>query len=410
MFFPVPGTWAAGNYEMWGRVGGHPDYVWDESGFPFVKSGASDGSAFVPTTPENWANPFFVDAEVAATAQAKHVENTLDAQWDLLFSSEAGVTVGDNQLLGGEFAVDKFYVTGGNSAGEPNQVYVLNADGTLNFQFDQWSSAGWGWRDLAYDGTYLYGSDDYTVDAFDLTGAAVPAMNISGPYSPCRALAYDPVTDHFWTASFSSPLYEFDRSGNVIWSGSTGLTAVYGAAWDDAAPDGPWLWLHDQTGGCVIHQFDPINHTLTGVSYTLPILPGSTSQMAGGLFFTEEFDPAFFTIGGVTQGTPEDQVFILEMYDQGPPTQYNVIVELTYQSGSPVPAGGGNLYFDVYVENQDTQAADFDAWLDVEYEGGAPSTMVLRSFTNYQPDELPAWLDDQPSQHVLPGSGHLGCG
>jgi hypothetical protein len=58
MFFPVPGTWAAGNYEMWGRVGGHPDYVWDESGFPFVKSGASDGSAFVPWVPAGLVNPF----------------------------------------------------------------------------------------------------------------------------------------------------------------------------------------------------------------------------------------------------------------------------------------------------------------------------------------------------------------
>ena len=140
---------------------------------------------------------FGQDADMSPTYDPNYVHPGMDPQWDLLFNSEAGATVGDNQLLGGEFAVDKFYVTGGNSGGEPNKVYVLNADATLNFQFDQWSTAGWGWRDLAYDGSYLYGSDDYTIDAFDLLGASQPTMNINGPYNPCRALAYDPVLDHF---------------------------------------------------------------------------------------------------------------------------------------------------------------------------------------------------------------------
>jgi hypothetical protein len=70
-----------------------------------------------------------------------------------------------------------------------------------------------------------------------------------------------------------------------------------------------------------------------------------------------------------------------------------VIVELTYVSGSPVPAEGGNLYFDVYVENADPDPQDFDAWLDVEYEGGPPTTVVLRSFTNY----LSGWTINRPN-------------
>ncbi len=60
-------------------------------------------------------------------------------------------------------------------------------------------------------------------------------------------------------------------------------------------------------------------------------------------------------------------------------------VQLTYQSGSPVPAGGGNIYFDIYVENVGASAVNFDAWLAVEYEGNQPTTVVLRSFANYQP-------------------------
>jgi hypothetical protein len=245
----------------------------------------------------------------------------VDDQWDLLLSADVGGLTADNQLLGGEFADGQFYITSGAGT-DPNVVYMVSADGlTLNGQFDQWSSPGWGWRDLAYDGTYMYGSDDLVVDAFDLGGNPVPGSNINGPYSPCRALAYDPVLDHFWTASFSSPLYEFDRTGAVIWSGSTGLSGVYGAAWDDGAPDGPWLWIFDQSGTpqTSVHQFNPVTHTMTGFSYQVPLLPTSTDQLAGGLFFTDEWDPSYYVLGGVTQGTPNDMVFVLEMYDAANP-------------------------------------------------------------------------------------------
>jgi len=56
--FPVPAGYAAGDYMLYGRVGEHPDSVWDESGFPFVKSGNNDGTAFIPSIPLNLDDPF----------------------------------------------------------------------------------------------------------------------------------------------------------------------------------------------------------------------------------------------------------------------------------------------------------------------------------------------------------------
>ncbi|MBU0518044.1 T9SS type A sorting domain-containing protein, partial [bacterium] len=75
----------------------------------------------------------------------------------------------------------------------------------------------------------------------------------------------------------------------------------------------------------------------------------------------------------------------------GTPTA--VTIDLTYLSGSPVPAGGGNIYFDVYAENVSASPQDFDAWLEMAYEGGPPTTVVLRSFTNYQP----GWSINRPN-------------
>ncbi len=79
----------------------------------------------------------------------------------------------------------------------------------------------------------------------------------------------------------------------------------------------------------------------------------------------------------------------------------DLVIELTYVSGSPVPASGGNLDFGVFVENQDNTALDFDAWLDIAYEGGAPTTVVQRSFTDFQP----GWQINRPDAFFpVPGS------
>ncbi len=76
-------------------------------------------------------------------------------------------------------------------------------------------------------------------------------------------------------------------------------------------------------------------------------------------------------------------------------------LDLTYNSGSPVPAGGGNLGFGVYLANSGTATLDFDAWIDIVYNQGAPTTVVQRSFTNYQP----GWAVNRPDMFFpIPGS------
>jgi hypothetical protein len=329
---------------------------------------------------------------MAGPLQAQKMDTALtDEQWDLLLSSEAGLTCGDTQLMGIEFAGGFFFVAGGNSGGDPNKIYILNPDGSYFGEFDQDSATDAGFSGLAFDGTYFYGCEDNVIKAFDLTGNPIPEMNITIPFIYCEAITYDPEVDHFYILS-TGELFEIDREGTatyipMAYVGATGL------AWDDGAPDGPWMWMFCQFGNpqTVIRQFNPLTQSLTGLSYTVPLLPGSTAQVSADLFFTGEWDEDVFVVGGITQGTPNDQLFVLEMYPQSTTTP-NVDVELTYVSGSPVPPGGGNIVFDVWVENLESQALDFDAWLESSYEGGAPTTLVQRSFTNY----LPGWTINRP--------------
>ena len=63
-------------------------------------------------------------------------------------------------------------------------------------------------------------------------------------------------------------------------------------------------------------------------------------------------------------------------FHQGTP---DVLIDLTYLSGSPIPASGGTLYFNILLENQSTAVLDFDGWLEISYEGGAPVTVLRHS-------------------------------
>jgi len=79
----------------------------------------------------------------------------------------------------------------------------------------------------------------------------------------------------------------------------------------------------------------------------------------------------------------------------GAPPVGEVSVDLTYISGSPVPAGGGNLVFDIYALNYGSVPLNYDAWLAIEYEGGPPTTVVLRNLVNFQP----GWAINRPATY-----------
>jgi hypothetical protein len=52
------GSYAAGNYEFFARVGVHPGDVWAEDSFPFTKSGNDAVAGFVPFVPDGVPDPF----------------------------------------------------------------------------------------------------------------------------------------------------------------------------------------------------------------------------------------------------------------------------------------------------------------------------------------------------------------
>lgn len=235
----------------------------------------------------------------------------------------------DYQILGVETFSDTIYLTGGNSGADPNKIHVwTRTGGTCHYQYsvDQASLAGWGWRDLACDGQYLYASDSYVLAAFTVSPAGVTVNGTASitvnsaqmpTLNPVRAVCYDPNNDWFWAANFSNPIYAFDRSGNMMAGPYTNIGPAYGMAYDNDSPGGPWIWVYVQDSSNV-YQFNPSTGTFTGVSYSGwgDDDPG-VSGIAGGLCVLEG-DPSKgnVTLLGVSQivSPNPDEIFAMEIY------------------------------------------------------------------------------------------------
>lgn len=237
---------------------------------------------------------------------------------DILFEYHLENETGDNQMLGVEFDGTYFWSTGGGGGADPNKLYKFDSTGTLLATFDQpGHSTGWGWRDLTFDGTYLYASVDAFVDQIDPATGNYTGTSLPGPENPNRALAYDPATDHFWTANFRSQIYEFARDGTVI-NAFAQPYPIYGLAWDDVSPDGPWLWVHDQeddTVGSRVHvrQFDPVAGVYTGVEYN-GVFHVYPDDIAGGAAFYDDGGTGVFV--GLSQNSP-DLIYGMDVTSSG---------------------------------------------------------------------------------------------
>ena len=278
---------------------GGPAVSWEifeqDGGYQPLKLGS-------PRSPES--SPF------ADTAPIKRQILSPVALGDELFRVDMEAVTGHSCLLGVEFAMGDYWVTSGGqwTCADPNFLFQIDTSGHVVNSWDQNTTpADFGWRDLAFDGSYLYASDSDVIVQIDPATGATTGVTIPAPTNPARALAYDPATDHFWTANFSSSIWEFDRSGAVINTFPNSLT-VYGAAWDVLSRGGPylWVWSQDGTPAVLATRIDPTNGQQTGVAFQGSSVSGDDA--AGGATITPDLVPGRLALVGLHQATPDNVV------------------------------------------------------------------------------------------------------
>lgn len=168
-------------------------------------------------------------------------------QGDTLMTFNAGILTPtpDRALMGVEFAEGYFWVTGADPDDTyQHKLYKISADGQTLVDYYTYPFGFASWKDMCYDGEFLYVADIDTIRQIDLSNGQPTGVKIPGPIYYQSGLAYDPSTDHFWVSGDGNLIYEINRQGDVVRTLSflNDLPAA-GLAWDVWTAGGPYLWI-----------------------------------------------------------------------------------------------------------------------------------------------------------------------
>ena len=178
--------------------------------------------------------------------------------------------------------------------------------------------------DITYDGRYFYGSD-WSNRLFQLdfdNRRIVRIITVKDqPDLRITHCSYDPDRKGFWVGSFTTIGF-IDMNGKVLSRFSNISTdvsvSIYGSAYDNVSPGGPYLWLSDMTAESseqidkvLIRQFNTAKRALTDVKHSLTDAPGYVlgSQNTGqnyvcGIFASTDITPGKLTLLGSLNQMP----------------------------------------------------------------------------------------------------------
>ncbi len=219
-------------------------------------------------------------------------------------------------IYGSEFDGQYFYLTRWNAP----KIFRVNKAGTQIDSFDVTGLPSGGFRDLAFDGQYLYGSNNSTtVYRIDRTTFAATAV-FTSPVA-VRGISYDPNQDAFWVANWSTDIVLVSRTGATLYTipaSQHGFTGMSGNAYDIWSPGGPYLWIFSggtATDPKVLWKINPNNGQRIDSIDITDILPAGS--IGGGLWITDQFAEGTITLGGSSQAVPH-RLFGFQIHQLGP--------------------------------------------------------------------------------------------
>jgi len=232
-------------------------------------------------------------------AEKKTVQNKFSPKsngiWDVQFAHN--VTIGSGIETDGSH----FYVSQWNL----DSIFVFNLNGTAAGKFKLPVT---GIRDLAYDGTYFYGSDaSNIIYKMNFNTYQIADSIVCPSYINVRHIAYDNVNNAFWVGDWDSDIYLVNQSGTVINTISAidhELYGMYGSAFDNTTAGGPYLWVFDQGGyGCDIVMIKISTGKQTGIIHDCSgdVASDLLEPIAGGLFIHPDLVSGTVTLGGIIQ-------------------------------------------------------------------------------------------------------------
>ncbi len=291
---PIEFTWTSGYLYPPRNLG--DEYVYGTNEIPLMWNPTmTEASTMMAFDRSTYVPGETVAANLEGNASTATYSGSRDL-WDIFYGFQMEGPSGLTGLAGAETDGEFIYAPVWSS----NNIVKFATDGTFIETFTIPGVSGL--RDLAFDGTYMYGAAAATtVWEMDFTNQTL-ISTISAP-TACRAIAYDEDADGFWANNWDTDLTLFDRSGAIL-NTISGPPSIYGLAYDGATDGGPFLWLFEGTssgGGCWVSQMDIATGSLTGVMHSVSDDFGSAG-IAGGLYFDGDIVSGKWTLGGTMQG------------------------------------------------------------------------------------------------------------
>lgn len=310
---------------------------------------------------------------------------------DTLGAFNAGILTPtpDRGLAGVEFAEGYFWITGFDPDDSyQHKLYKISADGQTLVDYYEYGPEVAAWKDLAYDGEFLYVADIELIRQINMETGEETGVTIEGQEYYQSGLAYDQATDHFWVSGDGNIIYEIDRLGNVINSVAFGpdLLAA-GLAWDAFSEGGPylWIWSMKYTSDDVrpkAFQMNPATGLLTGNTFEgvlmHPQAPYAADYSLGATITDELYEGKVALVGlhGSSYEQNNDQLDWVVSYDldpegtgiPGPVIEVNptsIINDLLY---------GDTLDIPVFISNL-SDSYPLDWYATLEYPGS--DTMAI---------------------------------
>ena len=232
--------------------------------------------------------------------------------WDIRGEANVEQIVEDDMLNGIVFADGRFFVTGGNNGDDVNKIYVLNPEGELIEQFDQFAESRYGMRDLAWDGELIWGADEGVLFSFTTEGELMSTIESEADID-CRSIAWDTEHELLWVADISSEIFGINRDGELVETFERPEELrIYGLAYWTDDPDGYPLYVFGR-GEETDLDVKKVNME-NGDIMLVRAINIEGSGRPGGIQISNEFDICSWVFIGLVQNPDRLAVWQLASY------------------------------------------------------------------------------------------------
>lgn len=228
--------------------------------------------------------------------------------------------VGDSahvdRLEGVAFGNEQIYVAGSRASGE-NYIWKFDRQGALIDSFHQVNSpnASRGYKDIEFDGTYLWGAGEDSVRRFDTTGNVVSAWRCRG-LNPTYNIAWDSDRQILWLSGTTSSIYGTTPDGEVVDTLFRKDLRLNGLAYWPEDPDGYKLYIISAGNPVSIVNIYKMNTETNDTMWVTSYQDTIANSSGTGAFITNQFDVyswVLFTIRTNTNANGKEKVDVIQL-------------------------------------------------------------------------------------------------